>query len=124
MAKGIDKKLDTAWSLLVKLRDGMKCTYCDKDTYLNSHHIYSRSKKSTRWDIDNGITLCVGHHTFSSGFSAHKTPLEFIDWLKTIRTEEEIESLRNKAHRTAKWYKHEKEELLQELTKQIESYGN
>ena len=67
--KGIDGKLDIAWSKLVKLRAGMKCEYCSKTSYLNSHHIYSRSKKSTRWNPDNGICLCVGHHTFSSTFS-------------------------------------------------------
>ena len=67
--KGIDGKLDIAWSLLVKLRAGMKCEYCGKTSYLNSHHIYSRSKASTRWLPENGISLCVGHHTFSSKFS-------------------------------------------------------
>ena len=43
--KGIDGKLDNAWSELVKLRSGMKCEYCGKTTHWNSHHIYSRSKR-------------------------------------------------------------------------------
>lgn len=122
MAKGIDKKLDEAWSLLVKLRAGMKCEYCGKETTLNSHHIYSRSKRSTRWDIDNGICLCVSHHTFNSGFSAHKTPLEFIDWLKEYKGEQFIIKLKHKAHQTLKLHKHEKEEMLFILQEKIKCF--
>ncbi len=57
--KDISKLLDTAWSETVKVRDGYTCQKCgSKDKQLNSHHIFSRSFKSTRWDIDNGICLC------------------------------------------------------------------
>lgn len=122
MAKGIDKKLDNAWSLLVKLKAGMKCEYCGKTTTLNSHHVYSRSKRSTRWLPDNGVCLCVSHHTFNSGFSAHKTPLEFIDWLKEVKGEEFIDTLRNKAHLIWKPHKHEKEELLTYLVERIKCF--
>jgi len=71
MAKGIDKKLDDAWSELVKLEWGVCCAKCGKTSPLNSHHIYSRSNRSVRWNTTNGICLCVGCHTFSSKFSAH-----------------------------------------------------
>ena len=120
--KGIDGKLDEAWSLLVKLRAGMKCEYCGKTTNLNSHHIYSRSKRSVRWDVLNGVSLCVSHHTFNSGFSAHKTPLEFIEWLKETKGEEYIDNLRLKAYKIEKLHKHEKEELLKKLKKEIDSF--
>ncbi len=120
--KGIDGKLDEAWSLLVKLAAGMKCEYCGKTTTLNSHHIYSRSKRSTRWALINGICLCVSHHTFNSGFSAHKTPLEFIEWLKDYKGEEFMEKLTRQAHTIEKLHKHEKEELLAVLREQIKYY--
>jgi hypothetical protein len=121
--KGIDKKLDDAWSRLVKLRAGMKCEIpnCHKKV-LNSHHIYSRSKKSTRWDVLNGICLCVGHHTFSSTFSAHKTPLEFIEWLTEYKGQDFIDRLRLKANSISKLHAFEKEILLQELQKEIKEY--
>lgn len=122
MAKGIDKKLDDAWSLLVKLKAGMKCEYCGKTTTLNSHHIYSRSKRSTRWYPENGICLCVSHHTFNSGFSAHKTPLEFINWLTEYKGQEFLDSLTEKAHQVEKLHKHEKEELLTYLQERIKCY--
>lgn len=118
-SKGIDKKLDDAWSLLVKLRAGMKCEYCGKTSYLNSHHIYSRSKKSTRWDVQNGVCLCVGHHKFSSRFSAHKTPLEFIDWLINKKGDDFVTRLRIKSNTASKLHKFEKEILLKELNKEI-----
>ena len=122
MPKGIDKKLDDAWSLLVKLKAGMKCEYCGKTTTLNSHHIYSRSKRSTRWLPDNGVCLCVSHHTFNSGFSAHKTPLEFIDWLIKYKGEEFVDTLRDKANLMWKPHKHEKEELLTYLQERIRCF--
>jgi len=120
--KGIDGKLDDAWSLLVKLEAGFKCEYCGTDKNLNSHHIYSRSNRSVRWDESNGVCLCVGHHTFSSGFSAHKTPLEFVYWLEEEYGKVYMDELRLKANSTKKWMKYEKEELLKELNDKIETY--
>jgi len=119
--KGIDGKLDTAWSELVKLRAGNKCEYCGKKSPLNSHHIFSRSKKSTRWLPENGICLCVGHHTFSSTFSAHKTVLEFVDWLTRYKGQDFIDRLRIKANSISKLHAFEKEILLKELQKEIQS---
>ena len=115
--KGVDKKLDEAWAILVKLKAGMKCEVCGKRTYLNSHHIYSRSKKSTRWHVQNGICLCVGCHVFSSKFSAHKTPLEFTEWLTRYKGESYIDRLRLRANSISKLHNFEKELLLKELNK-------
>ena len=112
--KGIDKKLDDAWAKAVKERD-KECQYCRKTTYLNAHHIYSRSKRSVRWDLMNGITLCVAHHVFSSKFSAHKTGIEFADWLINKKGEKWMQTLRIKANTHSKLSKFEKEIMLKEL---------
>ena len=120
--KGLDKRLDDAWSKLVKLKAGNKCEVCHKTRYLNSHHIYSRSKKSTRWHVKNGICLCVGCHTFSSSFSAHKTPIEFIDWLRNKKGEAFIDRLRLRANAISKLHVFEKEILLKELLTEIKKY--
>jgi 5-methylcytosine-specific restriction endonuclease McrA len=90
------KKLDKLWSESVRKRDG-KCMYCGSKDYLNAHHIFSRSNRSTRWDINNGITLCSGHHKFSSTFSAHKTHVEFTYWLEEKLGRDFLNDLRIKA---------------------------
>ena len=118
--KGIDGKLDDAWSLLVKLEAGMRCEVCGTDKNLNSHHIYSRSNRSVRWDESNGVCLCVAHHTFSSSFSAQKTPTEFTFWLVENYGQVYMDELRLKANSTKKWMKFEKEEELERLRKKIE----
>lgn len=120
--KGIDGKLDDAWSLLVKLRNGNKCAVCLKTSPLNSHHIYSRSNKSVRWDVLNGICLCVGCHTFSSKFSAHKTPTEFTYWLERKFGKQFMEKLMLKAHGLGKFTPFEKEIMLKELKEEIKTY--
>ena len=129
--KGIGGKLDTAWSELVKLEAGHKCEVCGKESYLNdkgrlvglqSHHIFSRSNYSTRWDETNGVCLCPSHHVLNSKFSAHKTPTEFTFWLEEEYGREYLEDLSRKAHSTRKWMKFEKEELLEELKNKIEKY--
>jgi len=116
--KGIDGKLDDAWSLLVKLIAGEKCEYCGKKEYLNSHHVYSRSNRSVRWDTDNGYCLCVGHHTFGN-MSAHKAPMEFSEWMKSDRGIEWHEKLMLKANSTSKLMTHEKQQILDELNRRI-----
>jgi hypothetical protein len=122
--KGVDGKLDKAWSSLVKLRAGMKCEIenCKHKPTLNSHHIFSRKNSATRWDVNNGICLCVGHHTMSSKFSAHGNSIAFTYWLEEYKGSDFIGGLSDKAHSVKKWFKFEKEELLEELIKEIKSY--
>lgn len=93
------KKKDTDWALAVKERDGFRCVYCGSKDYLNSHHIFSRNNLSTRHDLDNGITLCAKHHTFSKEFSAHQTPTEFTFWLQKLKGKNFIEELGKKARK-------------------------
>ena len=119
--KGIDGKLDEAWSKLVKLEANMQCEKCGKTTTLNSHHVFSRSNRSVRWDETNGICLCVAHHTFGN-WSAHKSPVEFIYWLEEEYGKEYLEDLRYRANQTKKWSKAEKEELLIKLNEKIAKY--
>ena len=118
--KGIDGKLDVAWSLLVKLKVGRKCEYCGTTTkQIHSHHIFTRSKKSTRWSVENGVSLCASHHVLSSIFSAHKTPVEFTLWLYDYKGENFMNKLRLKANAISKLHNFEKEILLEILQKEI-----
>ena len=94
-------KLDLLWSVTVK--KGGRCEYCGKTSYLNAHHFYSRSSMSTRWDLDNGFSLCVGCHTFSSKFSAHKTPADFVDWAWAKRGNGWLDNLRERHNTIVKF---------------------
>jgi len=117
--KGVDGKLDTSWSLLVKLRAGMECEYCGTSIkQLHSHHLFTRSRKSTRWDVHNGICLCASHHVLGN-FSAHKSPLEFTEWLYKYKGQDYIDRIRIKSNFLSKLHPFEKEILLEELNKEI-----
>jgi hypothetical protein len=47
---------DKLWSLCIKKRD-KTCRYTNSDFGLQAHHIRSRIHFSTRWLLDNGLTL-------------------------------------------------------------------
>lgn len=91
------KKADDLWSEAVKVNYGHRCAYCGTSENLNSHHIYTRSRMATRWDIDNGICLCANHHTFSQEFSAHKTPAKFHAWLCDLKWPDYVEAIEKKS---------------------------
>lgn len=100
--KKLAKECDKLWSELIKMRAGNVCEKCGRAKTLNSHHVYSRSNKSVRWDVDNGCCLCAGCHALSSTFSAHKTPIEFVEWIKDKRGETWYVRLRMKANSISK----------------------
>lgn len=114
----IDKRLDTAWSKLVKLKSGNKCAVCSSEKALNSHHIYSRAKMSLRWATENGICLCVNHH-IGVKFSAHKTPVDFNDWMNEKFGNDFMDGLKLMAHTSSNLHDFEKEYLLKELQSEI-----
>jgi len=112
----LTKKADNLWSELVKMNYNYECQYCGKTENLNSHHLFTRSRRATRWDLDNWICLCSWCHTLSSNFSAHQTSLEFFLWLESIKWRDWIEELNNKSNQvyqvTSEWLK----EIINELS--------
>ena len=113
--KGLKRKLDKLWSLKVKERDDFKCRKCGRRDNLNSHHIFSRRYNSTRYLLDNGITLCPGHHTFSGVFSAHETPRKFFSWLEGVYGKEWLDKLEKKSGELKSW-------TIKELLEIIKQY--
>ena len=116
--KGVDGKLDDLWSEAVKKRDNYMCRYCHKPKP-QSHHIYSRSKRSVRWSMANGISLCAYHHTLSSDFSAHKNPFAFRDWFVNKVGDKFVQALMIKANHHSKLNKFEKEYMVKEFEEYI-----
>ena len=59
--KKLMDKLDALWSKRVLERDFYRCQLT-KLPGTDPHHIFSRKNLSTRWDVDNGITLSREQH--------------------------------------------------------------
>ena len=111
MKKALSTKLDKAWADKVK-EYGM-CEVCRKTTPLNAHHFYSI--RVVRWDVDNGFCLCVGCHVFSSKFSAHKTPAEFVEWAIEKRGIQWYEDLKERKNSLIKYRDDDYKDLLQKI---------
>lgn len=113
MKKTNIKKLDKAWSEAIRKRG--RCEVCGKTTRLNAHHFYSRSIRIVRWDMDNGFCLCVGCHVFSSKFSAHKTPAEFVEWAIEKRGQEWYDDLKERKNSLHKLKDFDVEQILLDI---------
>ena len=121
--KKLRDQLDHCWAVIVKQR-GNVCEYddCNKVTYLNAHHIFGRSNLSVRWDLDNGICLCPGHHTFST-FSAHQSPA-FTDWIKEHIGIERYRRIEARSYLIRKWTIPELKEQLEKFKKEVNECQN
>ena len=117
--KSILKICDDLWSKLIKILAWFRCEHCWRTDHLNSHHIFSRINYTTRFDLDNGICLCAGCHTMSSKFSAHKTPIEFAEWIIEKRGQEWYDNLKKKSKETRDWDYEKVEKYLIEETKKL-----
>ena len=91
------KTLDALWSKIVRRKFGNQCAVCGA-TPVQAHHIFTRTYKSTRWDIDNGVALCYKHHFYL----AHSKFEEFRDFLIELMGEEQYENLKTKSKQIVK----------------------
>ena len=114
----LGKKLDEAWSLAVKIKAGYRCEVCGAKSTLNSHHIVGRRNRMTRWDVKNGVCLCVSHHKFGIE-SAHEDPLWFKEWLEDKRWED-YAYLYLVKNQIKKWTLEDMQEQLVKLKKIID----
>ena len=76
---------DKAWAIKVKERDGFKCVVCGDTERLNAHHIIVRENHYTKFDVENGLSLCPKHHFFCRQVSAHNNPIGLLVWLEKNR---------------------------------------
>jgi hypothetical protein len=104
LSRPSDKELLKLWREIALLRAKGKCEYpfCQKTEHLNAHHIYTRSHKSVRYEVDNCLILCAGHHSLNTN-SAHKDP-DFLNILVAtgVRSKKFFEDLRVRAFTPAK----------------------
>lgn len=110
--KLIEKELDKVWSEKVRAVGKCELNCKNNQSVLHAHHIFSRKHKSTRWDLTNGICLCVKCHLYI----AHRDVSEFTLQLIDIKGRDFIDKLRFKAMSVGRWTVGELEILLKELT--------
>ena len=106
-------QLDKLWSEIIRSKG--YCEICGTTVNLNAHHIISRHNKVLRWDLQNGICLCVSCHKFST-HSVHNDPLGFMEWFKK-KNPEDYEYLKNKKNKIANYTISDYEEIYQNLLK-------
>lgn len=106
----LTNKLDKEASRVVRSRGF--CAMCNTPDYekFQCAHIYSRSYRSVRWDLDNLLCLCAGCHFFS-----HRNPLQFAEFVKSYLGDVLCQSLKIRANALKKWQLHEMEQLLEVL---------
>ena len=88
---------DARWAKEVKERDGHRCKRClkpypEKHQGLHAAHIFTRSRKATRTDRDNGVSLCMGCHLWG-----HANPSEFREWVISWMGEDKYLELERKS---------------------------
>lgn len=101
-------RLDKLWTLAI--RSNNVCNRCYREQGLQAAHINSRINKSTRWDLENGLLLCVRCH-----FWAHQNPLDFTEFVKSRLGLKRYNALRKKTNTT----KHFKEEDYLKVEKEL-----
>lgn len=63
------------WKRAVKERDGHKCMQCASTHRVAAHHVVPwRLDEIKRFDISNGITLCISCHGKAEGFQKGMIP--------------------------------------------------
>lgn len=109
------RKLDSRCSLIIRSR--MECAWCcnhvESISDLQCAHIFSRTYRNTRWDLDNLVNLCPGCH-----FYGHRNPIAFVEFIKnTWLSVYKYEQLKIKHNAIKRWTLQEMVDLYEELGK-------
>ena len=105
----------TLWSAAVRTRDGYVCQYCGTPTKkAEAHHIFTRSHKSTKFDLANGITLCWPCHKYRA-VSGDFAYWEQHTWLGLKKWEALHEKTMEIVKTTDAWYAEQEARLRAEV---------
>ena len=86
------KALDDLTSIKVRERDGYRCRRCGRVAINKNdvahHHIFTKTRLTTRWDERNGVTLDFHCHRW-----AHAAGEEFRRWVLSWMSQAEYDAL-------------------------------
>lgn len=98
----IRRDCDRLWREAVMARSDGRCEVCGNFAYCG-HHIFTRgSSLATRWDMDNGIALCIRCH-----YAVHSSNLgqEYMLRILEVVGAERMERVRARHHEKVHWRK-------------------
>lgn len=110
--KSLTRKLDKACSDII--RSIGKCAYCGNEDYskLQAAHVFSRSIRSVRWELNNIVCLCAKCH-----FWVHAHPILWAEFVRDYLGSYKYQNLKLQANMIKKWSIKELEDLLKALEK-------
>lgn len=113
---------DIWFSLCVRARANWTCEHCGKgfpgpDQGLHCAHIYGRRNNSTRWSMDNAVSLCAYHHRY---FTEH--PVEFTRWLEDHLGQGHLDLLLEKRNGLLRATKDLRKEISAHYRAQFQAY--
>jgi hypothetical protein len=82
------RKLDALQSKKVREIAGHRCQRCGKTSQVYHHHLFTKTRLSTRWNVANACVLCFFCHRW-----AHSAGEEFRHWVLTWMPEKEYDAL-------------------------------
>lgn len=71
---------DRLWSMAILEDWDHRCPVCGK-TATNAHHLIPRQHQATRYELRNGIGLCVRDHIWNPDVSPHQDAVGWVNWL-------------------------------------------
>jgi hypothetical protein len=111
--KKLENECDKLWSQCIIARDGT-CRGTNSIDRLSAHHIRSRTHRSTRWDLDNGLCLSWKVH-----FLQKANPERFQDLIINIIGDEKYQALKRKSLQVVDYTTADLEQIKQDLTNKL-----
>ena len=111
--KKLENECDKLWSQCVIARDGT-CRGTNSIDRLSAHHIRSRTHRSTRWDLDNGLCLSWKVH-----FLQKANPERFQDLIINIIGDKKYQALKRKSLQVVDYTTADLEQIKQDLTNKL-----
>jgi hypothetical protein len=110
--------LDTLFSEAVRIRDGHTCQYCGRSTKsAQTHHIFTRTNMSTRFDMENGICLCFYCHRYQAHGAGEFNYWVSHTWLGLEAYEDLHRKTREIVKTTDEWLDEQEARLRAEIEK-------
>lgn len=96
-------------------RSDGRCEVCGEYAYCG-HHIFTRgSSLRTRWDLENGIALCIRCH-----YAVHSSNLgpEYLSRIQEVVGMDRWQRVRQRHHEKVQWRKADFERIRSELSQE------